>query len=185
MELFNLGFSIFTVTINRRDVSFIAVITLLMPINKAAERPLIHPDPTPEEIERGKRFAAWLQGAIFSKGWNMKRLADVSGVTPTNIGIYIANGVDPQTGKIRRPRPETIKKLVTALEADISAAMLAAGYTTDTDEDRVIIAPGRAVRVLAWEGDEETFIDMVLTRDAIDLILAHNHIRETRSNRRN
>ena len=135
-------------------------------------------DPTQQDIERGARFAAWLSAAMRAKGWNMKNLADASGVTPTNIGIYIKDGIDPQTGIVRRVRPATVRKLAVALEADESAGLIAAGYTGLSESERVIIAPGRAVRVLT-SGSES--VDMVLTQDAIDLVLAYDAVRKSRS----
>ena len=140
--------------------------------------PMANSDPTPQDLDRGKMFAAWLSAALRAKGWNKKNLADVSGVTPTNIGIYMKDGIDPQTGVVRRVRPNTVKKLAAALEADEAAGLHAAGYTGLSEAERVVIAPGRAVRVLTSDSQS---VDMVLTQDAIDLVLAYDAVRKSRS----
>lgn len=101
----------------------------LMPRIRAMDKDVLVVDATPEELERGRRFAAWLTEARRRKGWNKKELHEASGVSNTYIGVLENDGINNTTGSYQRPSEAIIEKLATALGADISSGLIAAGYT--------------------------------------------------------
>lgn len=136
-----------------------------------------HPEPSLEDIARGQAFAVWLKAGLTAKGWNSKRASDEAGVPPTSLSIYLDGGRDPQTGKIRQPEKPTVKKLAVALSLDENTGLIAAGYRLFLSEERVVIAPGRPVTVLVPSGEK---VDMVLSLDAIDVMVAFETVRKRR-----
>lgn len=81
-----------------------------------------------EDIQRGKRFAAWLRRAREAKGWLKKDVAAASGVSNTYIGVLENDGINNSTGQYQRPSEDVIEKLSISLGANEDTGRKAAGY---------------------------------------------------------
>lgn len=83
---------------------------------------------TPQQQERGRRFAAWLKDARGRRGWNITQLHGESGVSKTYLGVLENDGINNTTGKYQRPSETVIARIAAATGADENTGRAAAGY---------------------------------------------------------
>lgn len=81
------------------------------------------------ERERGRRFGAWLRQARFDARMSIREMARATGLSASSLSVYLNDGCDKQTGKIRRPDIQTIDQIADALGLDADAGRIAAQYS--------------------------------------------------------
>lgn len=84
-------------------------------------------DPTPDMIERGRRFGEWMRDGMRAKRWNNRELHEESQVSLTYVGVLLRGGV-ASTGLYQRPSLDIVNKLATALDIDEDLGREAAGW---------------------------------------------------------
>lgn len=88
-------------------------------------------EPTEEQIERGKAFAAWLNNAVTRAGININVLHQkVGNVSTTYLYKLAKGGIDEATGGYRRPSSPLVHAIAEATGANVNDGLRAAGYDT-------------------------------------------------------
>lgn len=90
-------------------------------------------EPTDEDLERGREFAAWFKAAMTTAGTNPSSLAKATGLSSGHLydlardGIKVVDGIPGY----KRPSEEMVRLLAQTLRADLSSGLKAAGYDAD------------------------------------------------------
>lgn len=91
----------------------------------------------PEQLERGRLFAAWLREAMKRHAWNITQLSDHSKVSKQYLGVLLNDGINNATGKYQRPGELVIKKIADATGAEENAGRAASGYVPKPTGDGI------------------------------------------------
>lgn len=101
-------------------------------MNKKAKRFNSASDPTPEQIERGAMFAAWLNAAVLRAGININVLHQKTGASTTYLYKLANGGIDESAGgAYRRASRNLVLAIAEATGANADDGLSAAGWDTE------------------------------------------------------